>query len=153
MLRSYLLCRDAMGLYGKFAVLSFAAKMHYDTEPPPPPPTPSLSLWLCFFMLFPERMQVGDWTKDLFRLGLANPSQPLWITAAQPSLVETTLYYDNGKGSIHPSTIFDLFPTFWRASKTYHTTAAVFYSYILGSIKIYGVLFIIYFTDTENGRL
>ncbi|CAM9880283.1 unnamed protein product [Scytosiphon promiscuus] len=38
---------------------------------------------------------VGDWTKDLFRLGLANPSQPLWITAAQPSLVETTLYYDN----------------------------------------------------------
>eukprot|EP00903_Cladosiphon_okamuranus_P007702 g7464.t1 len=38
---------------------------------------------------------VGDWTKDLFRLGLANPSQPLWITAAQPSLVERTLYYDN----------------------------------------------------------
>ncbi|CAM9369134.1 unnamed protein product [Hapterophycus canaliculatus] len=38
---------------------------------------------------------VGDWTKELFRLGLANPSQPLWITAAQPSLVETTLFYDN----------------------------------------------------------
>ncbi|CBN78808.1 putative respiratory burst oxidase homolog protein [Ectocarpus siliculosus] len=38
---------------------------------------------------------VGDWTKDLFRLGLANPSQPLWITAAQPSLIETTLFYDN----------------------------------------------------------
>lgn len=62
------------------------------------PPTPVAAVVICPFSLYilGPREQVGDWTKDLFRLGLANPSQPLWITAAQPSLVETTLYYDNG---------------------------------------------------------
>ena len=62
------------------------------------PPTPVAAVVICRFSLYilGPREQVGDWTKDLFRLGLANPSQPLWITAAQPSLVETTLYYDNG---------------------------------------------------------
>lgn len=40
--------------------------------------------------------QVGDWTDELFRLCLENPRMPLWITAAQPSVVEQTAYYDNG---------------------------------------------------------
>ncbi|CAM9360989.1 unnamed protein product, partial [Laminaria digitata] len=38
---------------------------------------------------------VGDWTEQLFRLGLEDPRMPLWITAAQPSVLEQTLYYDN----------------------------------------------------------
>ncbi|CAN0405309.1 unnamed protein product, partial [Hapterophycus canaliculatus] len=37
---------------------------------------------------------VGDWTKKLFRLGL-DSRLPLWITAAQPSLMERSIYYDN----------------------------------------------------------
>lgn len=41
--------------------------------------------------------QVGDWTKDLFRLGLEQDRLPLWITAAQPSLMEKSIYYDNSK--------------------------------------------------------
>ena len=41
--------------------------------------------------------QVGDWTQDLFRLGLEQPRLPLWITAAQPSLMEKSIYYDNGE--------------------------------------------------------
>eukprot|EP00904_Undaria_pinnatifida_P005569 jgi/Undpi1/2141/HiC_scaffold_12.g05527.m1 len=39
--------------------------------------------------------EVGDWTQDLFRLGLKQPRLPLWITAAQPSLMEKSIYYDN----------------------------------------------------------
>lgn len=39
---------------------------------------------------------MGDWTDELFRLCLENPQMPLWITAAQPSVVEQTVYYDNG---------------------------------------------------------
>eukprot|EP00752_Nemacystus_decipiens_P012303 g10908.t1 len=38
---------------------------------------------------------VGDWTQELFRLGLGQPRLPLWITAAQPSLMERSIYYDN----------------------------------------------------------
>eukprot|EP00752_Nemacystus_decipiens_P012591 g11151.t1 len=38
---------------------------------------------------------VGDWTKELFRLGLGTPRLPLWISAAQPSLMEKSIYYDN----------------------------------------------------------
>lgn len=41
--------------------------------------------------------QVGDWTEQLFRLCLEDPRMPLWITAAQPSVLEQTVYYDNGK--------------------------------------------------------
>lgn len=49
--------------------------------------------------------QIGDWTTELFRLGLRkNPSQPLWITAAQPSPVERTLYYENGATKATTST-------------------------------------------------
>lgn len=40
---------------------------------------------------------MGDWTEQLFRLGLEDPRMPLWITAAQPSVLEQTLYYDNGE--------------------------------------------------------
>lgn len=40
--------------------------------------------------------QVGDWTQELFRLSLEDPSMPLWITAAQPSVLEKTIYFDNG---------------------------------------------------------
>ena len=40
--------------------------------------------------------QVGDWTQALFHLGLEQPRLPLWITAAQPSLMEQSIYYDNG---------------------------------------------------------
>ena len=39
--------------------------------------------------------QVGDWTQELFHLGLSQPRLPLWITAAQPSLMEKSIYYDN----------------------------------------------------------
>ncbi|CAN0353038.1 unnamed protein product, partial [Ascophyllum nodosum] len=38
---------------------------------------------------------VGDWTEELFRLSLKNPQMPLWITTAQPSVLERTSYYDN----------------------------------------------------------
>eukprot|EP00904_Undaria_pinnatifida_P005548 jgi/Undpi1/2122/HiC_scaffold_12.g05508.m1 len=38
---------------------------------------------------------VGDWTQELFHLGLNQPRLPLWITAAQPSLMEKSIYYDN----------------------------------------------------------
>eukprot|EP00903_Cladosiphon_okamuranus_P021567 g19829.t1 len=38
---------------------------------------------------------VGDWTEELFRLSLKNPRMSLWITAAQPSVVQQTVYYDN----------------------------------------------------------
>lgn len=41
--------------------------------------------------------QVGDWTEELFRLCLEDPHMPLWITAAQPSVLEQTIYYDNGE--------------------------------------------------------
>ena len=41
--------------------------------------------------------QVGDWTQELFRLSLEDPSMPLWITAAQPSVLEKTIYFDNGE--------------------------------------------------------
>ena len=41
--------------------------------------------------------QVGDWTQELFTLGLGQPRLPLWITAAQPSLMEKSIYYDNSK--------------------------------------------------------
>ena len=43
----------------------------------------------------PTRRQVGDWTQELFRLGLGKPRLPLWITAAQPSLMEKSIYYNN----------------------------------------------------------
>lgn len=33
----------------------------------------------------------------MFRFCLENPQMPLWITAAQPSVVEKTMYFDNGK--------------------------------------------------------
>eukprot|EP00904_Undaria_pinnatifida_P005570 jgi/Undpi1/2142/HiC_scaffold_12.g05528.m1 len=36
---------------------------------------------------------VGDWTQELFRLGLQQPRLPLWITTAQPSLMEQSIYY------------------------------------------------------------
>ena len=42
--------------------------------------------------------KVGDWTQELFHLGLEQPRLPLWITAAQPSLMEKSIYYDNSKG-------------------------------------------------------
>lgn len=42
-------------------------------------------------------IQVGNWTDEFFRLCLENPSMPLWITAAQPSVVEQTAYFDNGE--------------------------------------------------------
>ncbi|CBJ27980.1 putative respiratory burst oxidase protein [Ectocarpus siliculosus] len=38
---------------------------------------------------------VGDWTNEMFRFCLENPQMPLWITAAQPSVVEKTMYFDN----------------------------------------------------------
>ncbi|CAM9830722.1 unnamed protein product [Sphacelaria rigidula] len=37
---------------------------------------------------------VGDWTRALFQLGLEQPRLPLWITAAQPSTMDKTVYYD-----------------------------------------------------------
>lgn len=46
--------------------------------------------------------QVGDWTQEMFRLSLENPRMPLWISAAQPSVMENTVYFDNGKGSGTP---------------------------------------------------
>lgn len=58
---------------------------------------------------------MGDWTEQLFRLALEDPRMPLWITAAQPSVLEQTLYYDNGAWETHatievaffaPETIF-----------------------------------------------
>ena len=42
---------------------------------------------------------MGDWTQDLFRLGLEQPRLPLWITAAQPSLMEKSIYYNKGKST------------------------------------------------------
>ena len=36
---------------------------------------------------------MGDWTKQLFQLGLGQPRLPLWISAAQPSLFEKSVYY------------------------------------------------------------
>lgn len=44
--------------------------------------------------------QVGDWTSELFRLSLEDPQMPLWITAAQPSVLEDSSYFDNGKVAI-----------------------------------------------------
>ncbi|CAN0426842.1 unnamed protein product [Pylaiella littoralis] len=38
---------------------------------------------------------VGDWTQELFRLSLEDPCMPLWITAAQPSVLEKSIFYDN----------------------------------------------------------
>ncbi|CAM9558042.1 unnamed protein product, partial [Hapterophycus canaliculatus] len=38
---------------------------------------------------------VGDWTNELFALSLENPKMQLWITVAQPSVVEQAAYYDN----------------------------------------------------------
>lgn len=38
---------------------------------------------------------MGDWTQELFRLSLGHQRLPLWITAAQPSLMERSIYYDN----------------------------------------------------------
>ncbi|CAM9294444.1 unnamed protein product [Ectocarpus sp. 6 AP-2014] len=38
---------------------------------------------------------VGDWTNELFRLSLEHPRMPLWITAAQPSVAEQAVYFDN----------------------------------------------------------
>ncbi|CAM9969245.1 unnamed protein product [Ectocarpus sp. 4 AP-2014] len=38
---------------------------------------------------------VGDWTNEMFRFCLENPQMPLWITAAQPSVMEKTMYFDN----------------------------------------------------------
>lgn len=55
-----------------------------------------LLLLLLRFCLLQPWHKVGDWTDELFRLCLENPRMPLWITAAQPSVVEQTLYYDNG---------------------------------------------------------
>ena len=45
--------------------------------------------------------QVGDWTQELFRLGLEQPGLPIWITAAQPSLMEQSIYFDNGRKASH----------------------------------------------------
>ena len=47
---------------------------------------------------FSSSLQVGDWTQELFRLGLEQPRLPLWITAAQPSIMEKSIYFDNGRG-------------------------------------------------------
>ena len=41
--------------------------------------------------------QVGDWTNKLFRLCLEDSRMPLWISAAQPSVVKQALYFDNGE--------------------------------------------------------
>ncbi|CAM9786026.1 unnamed protein product [Scytosiphon promiscuus] len=38
---------------------------------------------------------VGDWTNEMFSLCLENPRMQLWITAAQPSVAEQAVYYDN----------------------------------------------------------
>ncbi|CBJ27976.1 putative respiratory burst oxidase homolog [Ectocarpus siliculosus] len=38
---------------------------------------------------------VGDWTQELFRLSLDDPCMPLWITAAQPSVLEKSVYFEN----------------------------------------------------------
>ncbi|CAM9160730.1 unnamed protein product [Ascophyllum nodosum] len=38
---------------------------------------------------------VGDWTEELFRLSFENPRMPLWITVAQPSVLEKCIYFDN----------------------------------------------------------
>ncbi|CAB1097723.1 unnamed protein product [Ectocarpus sp. CCAP 1310/34] len=38
---------------------------------------------------------VGDWTNEMFRFCLENPQMPLWITAAQPSVMEKTVYFEN----------------------------------------------------------
>jgi len=42
--------------------------------------------------------QVGDWTQELFRLSLEDPriKMPIWITAAQPSVLEKSIFFDNG---------------------------------------------------------
>ena len=45
--------------------------------------------------------QIGDWTQELFMLGLEQPRLPLWITAAQPSLMEKSIYYDNSKNTTY----------------------------------------------------
>eukprot|EP00904_Undaria_pinnatifida_P005538 jgi/Undpi1/2113/HiC_scaffold_12.g05499.m1 len=54
---------------------------------------------------------VGDWTSELFRLSLENPSMPLWITAAQPSVLEKTIYFDNA---------VDLSPDMFAKKKVVH---------------------------------
>ncbi|CAB1097719.1 unnamed protein product [Ectocarpus sp. CCAP 1310/34] len=46
---------------------------------------------------------VGDWTQELFRLSLEDPCMPLWITAAQPSVLEKSVYFENGEGAGHPA--------------------------------------------------
>lgn len=59
--------------------------------------------------------QVGDWTQDLFHLGLEQPRLPLWITAAQPSLMEKSIYYDNRKDVVcHDGFSGYIFSPFFR---------------------------------------
>lgn len=41
--------------------------------------------------------QVGDWTQELFRLSLGDLCMPIWITAAQPSVLEKSIFFDNGE--------------------------------------------------------
>eukprot|EP00752_Nemacystus_decipiens_P012610 g11167.t2 len=38
---------------------------------------------------------VGDWTQELFRLSLGDVCMPIWITAAQPSVLEKSIFFDN----------------------------------------------------------
>lgn len=46
-------------------------------------------------------IQVGDWTQELFRLSLEDPriKMPIWITAAQPSVLEKSIFFDNGESA------------------------------------------------------
>lgn len=43
--------------------------------------------------------QVGDWTQELFRLSLGDLCMPIWITAAQPSVLEKSIFFDNGEST------------------------------------------------------
>ena len=64
---------------------------------PSPPPLPSRFYRDELLSSKLHTHQIGDWTEELFRLCLENPQMPLWITAAQPSVLERTAYYDNGE--------------------------------------------------------
>ena len=44
---------------------------------------------------------MGDWTQELFRLSLGDLRMPIWISAAQPSVLEKSIYFDNGEIGFH----------------------------------------------------
>eukprot|EP00903_Cladosiphon_okamuranus_P005784 g5731.t1 len=58
---------------------------------------------------------VGGWTQELFRLSLEDLSVPIWITAAQPSVLEKSIFFDNvvlvctGAGITPAACLVDMF--------------------------------------------